>query len=212
MRLVTTYRTCWECCQKCSRRSVPWIRPRLTVCRSASSCKPIAWLASGPTEVKQSGTSLNQGTWTQLCRPQPPSGMIDCSDGRKATLCPIHSLTARRHSVRSGSRLASSRELLRVATRSAMSNFENLPVVANKGGNDQVDCCRRLCLSRRNIVASNDPRAASSTGQLDHAGARRLRPQYGNGKWPMRVQARHPPDPQVSPMERKRLRYMAVTR
>jgi Putative neutral zinc metallopeptidase len=39
---------------------------RPTVCRSASNCKPIAWLASGPTEVKQSGTSLNPVMWTAL--------------------------------------------------------------------------------------------------------------------------------------------------
>ena len=71
-----------------------------------AEAKPIALLASGPTEVKQSGTSLNPVMWTQLCRPHPPSGMIDCSDSRKATLCPMHSLTALRHNVRGGSRPA----------------------------------------------------------------------------------------------------------
>jgi len=93
-----------------------------------------------------------------------------------------------------------------------MSNSENLPVVANKGGNDQVDCCRRLCLSRRNIVASNDPRAASTIGQLDHAGPVWLRPRYGHGEWPMHGQGSRPPGPQVYPMDRKHLRRMAVTR
>ena len=105
-RLVTTCRTCSVCCQKRSRRSVPWIRPRPTVCRSALSCKPIALLASGLTEATQSGTSLNRETWTLHCRRHPPSGMIDCSDSRKVTLCPMPSLTALRHNVRGGSRPA----------------------------------------------------------------------------------------------------------
>ena len=59
--IVTTCRTCSVCCQKRSRRSVPWIRPRPTVCRSALSCKPIALLASGLTEAKQSGDFIEPG-------------------------------------------------------------------------------------------------------------------------------------------------------
>ena len=69
-----------------------------------------------------------------------------------------------------------------------------------------------LCLSHRNNVASNDPRAASTIGQLDHAGPVWLRPRYGHGEWPMHGQGSRPPGPQVYPMERKRLRRMAVTR
>jgi predicted metalloprotease len=65
-----------------------------------------AWLASGLTEATQSGTSLNRETWTLHCRRHPPSGMIDCSDSRKVTLCPMPSPTARRHNVRGGSRPA----------------------------------------------------------------------------------------------------------
>src|SRR5580704_17601200 len=81
-------RTCSVCCQKRSRRSVPWIRPRPTVCRSALSCKPIALLASGLTGVTHSGTSLNRETWTLHCRRHPPSGMIDRRDTRTfALLC-----------------------------------------------------------------------------------------------------------------------------
>jgi predicted metalloprotease len=81
-------------------------KPRPTVCRSALSCKPIALLASGLTEATQSGTSLNRETWTLHCRRHPPSGMIDCSDSRKVTLCPMPSPTALRHNVRGGSRPA----------------------------------------------------------------------------------------------------------
>ena len=40
------------------------IEPFATLEVSELSCKPIVWLASGPTEAKQSGTSLNRETWT----------------------------------------------------------------------------------------------------------------------------------------------------
>src|SRR6516165_94704 len=60
---------------------------------------------------------------------------------------------------------------------------------------DQAHRSCWLCLSRRNIVAGNDPRAASSTRQLNHAGPVWLRPRYGHGEWPMHGQGSHPPGP-----------------
>ena len=74
-----------------------------TVCKSEWSCKPIVLPACGPTEAMQSGNSLNQEMWTLHCKRHPPSGMIDCSDKRKVTLCPMHSPTAPRSNVRVGS-------------------------------------------------------------------------------------------------------------
>jgi len=102
-RLATTCRTCWVCYQRCKRRNVPWIRPRPTACKSEWSCKPIVLPACGPNEAMQSGNSLNQEMLTRRCKRHPPSGMIDCSDKRKVTLCPMHSPTAPRRSVRVGS-------------------------------------------------------------------------------------------------------------
>ena len=79
------------------------VRPRPTACKSEWSCKPIVLPACGPTEAMQSGNSLNQEMWTRRCKRHPPSGMIDCSDKRKVTLCPMHSPTAPRRNVRVGS-------------------------------------------------------------------------------------------------------------
>ena len=56
-----------------------------------------------PTEARQSGNSLNQEMWTLHSKRHPPSGMIDCSDNRKVTLCPMHLPTAPRRNVRGGS-------------------------------------------------------------------------------------------------------------
>jgi hypothetical protein len=42
--------------------------------------------------------------------------------------------------------------------------------------NDQVDCCCWLCLSLRNFGGSNEARAHSSAGRLDHTSRCRLRP------------------------------------
>jgi hypothetical protein len=41
--------------------------------------------------------------------------------------------------------------------------------------------------------AQGDPRAASSTGQLDHQGRSRLRHRSDNGEWQMRDQNRKAP-------------------
>ena len=105
-RLATTCRTCSVCCPRCSRRSVPWIKPRPTACKSALSCKPIASLASGLTEAKPSGASLSRATWILRCRRLQLLAMIDYSGRLKGTWYLTRLPTALRLSVRSGSRLA----------------------------------------------------------------------------------------------------------
>jgi hypothetical protein len=58
--------------------------------------------------------------------------------------------------------------------------------VERGGNNVQVDCCCWLCLSHRNIGASNDTRADSSAERHDHKNRCRLRAGYDTGQWCLR--------------------------
>jgi hypothetical protein len=82
----------------------------------------------------------------------------------------------------------------RDASRDQHASRNALPEGHIGGENDQVDrCC--LCLGRRNICARHVPRAASSAGQHDHAGAPSMRRGYAHGQRPMRDHIRPPPRP-----------------
>jgi hypothetical protein len=86
----------------------------------------------------------------------------------------------------------------------------SLMIKYNGGGNDQVDCCCWLCLSCRDIGASNDTRADSSVGQHGNASRLGLRAGQDKDQWCLRVQSCHPSAPQVCAMDRTHLRSVAL--
>jgi len=100
------------------------------LCKSASSCRPIASPACGQTVPSRRTSSSIPAISIRPCRRPPPSATTGCRRRCRVTSCRIHSRMAVPRSARAGSSTVSTRDKLLAATPCRLRDCRNQAVVA----------------------------------------------------------------------------------